>query len=124
MDAPVETPEPSRWPWILWILISIAVLCMARLAAMMTSASMALYAQLEMKYLPLPTEILLKCRLAIWPLALAAAVSGIPFARRGDTEKIQRWALVVLVLLFILGSTLMFALFVPIVQIQTTLSNK
>jgi len=90
----------------------------------MTRWAVGVYASPDFKWLPIPTELVLKARDAIWFIALAASASGLPFAKRGDVEKTQRWALVMILLIIILGGTLWTAPIGPMMAVQTTLNNK
>jgi uncharacterized membrane protein YhaH (DUF805 family) len=123
VEPAADPPEPSRWPWILWTLTSVAVFSLAGLMSFLTRVATIYYYELEMKYLPLPTEWVLKAKDAFWLLALATAASGLPFARRRDSEKTQRWSLVVLLSIIALGSTIAVALLEPMIKVQTHLSK-
>ncbi len=123
MDPAADPPEPSRWPWILWSLTTLALFSIAGMLGFFARALATLYDQFEMKSLPLTAELILKGRDGLWLLALAAAVSGIPFARKRDAEKTQRWALVLLLLMIAAGAGIGVALLAPIIRIQTTLSK-
>jgi hypothetical protein len=92
----------------------------------MIHAVQLVYIQLEILNLPLPAEIALICHdvIPVWLPALAAAISGIPFARRGEAEKIQRWAIVMVLLMLFTAVNLAALLTYPLMHVQTGLRNR
>jgi hypothetical protein len=120
MDDPSLLPAPSRWPWILWGLTTLALLAVGILTDCLAQMAQTFYLKLEFKTIPGATELILKYRdtLPRWLLPLAIAGSGIPFAYRGDTERTQRWSIVILLVLLILGAAFLYALLLPLIPIQ------
>ncbi|HVE41059.1 MAG TPA: hypothetical protein VNM14_14285 [Planctomycetota bacterium] len=115
--------RPDRWPWTLWALTTFTLFSLAWMTSVSIRATTALYYQMEIQFLPIGTEVVLKYKESLWILALAAAASGIPFARRGDAEKTQRWALVLLLLTLTVGAGIASALLTPMIPVGL-LSNK
>jgi hypothetical protein len=128
MDEQVDAPRSPRWCWTLWGLTTLTLLSLAWLVDSVIHKIMVIYIQMEIKSLPLPAEIILKWRdvVPIWLPPLAIAISGLPFVRRGDAVKTQRWVLLLLLLLILLASGMAQALFQPLVAIRSGghLSNK
>src|SRR4051812_535921 len=108
MAEPADSPEPSRWPWILWTLTTVALLSLATVLDRVAKIAHVTYNQMEMKELPFFAELLFKVIDAVspWFFAGIAASTGIPFAVRRNSEGMQRWTLVMVLLMIVVGAFL------------------
>jgi len=114
MDEKVEPAASLRWPWILWGLTTVF------LGFLSIMADLAIR-KLDLFYpegMSLMTDLLLKWNRAVpfWFPVLAVSISGIPFARRGDTPRTQRWAAIVMFLTLLLVCVMMYALVDPVTR--------
>ena len=123
MDERPDAPEPSLWPLLLWGLTSFTLFALTALTQTALSLLISVIEKLEIKSLPFLCEAMVKYRAGLWLLALAASLSGLPYARRRDAERTQRWALVLILLLLTVGAGILTQMILPLVSVQITLAK-
>jgi hypothetical protein len=83
-----------------------------------------IYFQLEMKSLPVLTDITLVAGPYLWVGIAAAALEGVRRIRRRDQIQCLSWCLTSLLICLGLILIMAFGLYLPIIQIGPSLSNK
>ena len=122
----MDEQRDTRWPWFLWSLTSVTLLSAALLLGWVVRGAKTLYDQLQILDLPLLTKLILLWfdRVPAWIPAMAAALSGIPFARKADSTRVQRWCLVMILLLILLGAAIVRVLLSSLIVVSSGLSGK
>jgi hypothetical protein len=122
----MDESRDARWAWFLWSLTSLTLLSAALFLDWVVHGAKVLYNQLQILDLPFVTKFLLLWfdRVPAWLPVLAAAVSGIPFARKGDSTRVQRWCLVMILLLILLGAAIVRVLISSLIVVSSGLSGK
>ena len=123
MEQASTPPVSRRWPVALWGLTALALVCLSIAQDTLIAVVTGEYRHQEMKNLPPLTDLILRCRMALWLLPVAALASGLPFVWRADLEKTRTWTLVIILLTLVHAAVLCVAIIQPFMRVSWGLSR-